>query len=148
MSDTFFIDTNVLIYARDRKNGFKRERAQLWLSALTEREAARLNMQVLNELTRWMLAHERSRGADAIRAEVESLSTWGNKPVDEDEIDLAWSVQGRRRYHWFDCLLIAAASKAGCGFFLTEDMDDRANVGSVTLINPFAVLPTEFFREH
>jgi predicted nucleic acid-binding protein len=46
-----FVDTNVLLYIHDRKNPDKRKQALAWVSYLTARDCARLNLQVLNELT-------------------------------------------------------------------------------------------------
>src|SRR5215210_2824819 len=141
MSGRVFVDTNVLIYARDRKNAAKRDRTRDWLGALGATGLGLLNLQVLNEFTRWVLANENRRPLEEVRDEVESLRTWGDKPLDEDEVDLAWSVRERFGYQWFDCLLVAAAQHADCRFFLTEDMTHGAVVGSVTLIDPFRTSP-------
>lgn len=141
--ETVFVDSNVLIYTRDVRNQEKRERASTWLHVLAERRALRVNLQVLNELTRWLLARAPKRPVDEIRAEIDELALWGDKPIDEDEIEAAWIVRERFRFNWFDCLLIAAADRAGCRYFLTEDMQDRVQFNSVTLINPFKVSPSD-----
>lgn len=148
MTGRVFVDTNVLIYARDRKAEDKRPQAQQWLTALAETRLGRLNLQVLNELTRWVLAKEFHRSLEEVRAEINALRVWGDKPLDDDEIELSWAVRQQLGYQWFDCLLIAAAHSAGCRYFLTEDMGNRAVFGSVTIINPFKTAPSELLPRH
>lgn len=60
-TDPVFIDTNVLIYVRDGRNAEKRNRARTWLQLIVGADRARINLQVLNELTRWILENEPSR---------------------------------------------------------------------------------------
>lgn len=144
MTPAVFVDTNVLIYARDRKAEDKRAKARAWLTALGETGLGHLNLQVINEFTRWVLAHEgQRRRIEDVRGEVDALRAWGDKPLDEDEVELAWAVRRRLGYQWFDCLLIAAAEFAGCEYFLTENMGRGAAFHSVKLINPFETAPSE-----
>lgn len=148
MTGRVFVDTNVLIYARDRRNPVKHGRAREWLSRLGETGLGLLNLQVLNEFTRWVLANEGRRPLEDVRGEIELLRTWGDKPLDEEEVDLAWSVRQRYGFQWFDCLLVAAAARhAECRFFLTEDMSPGALFGAVTLIDPFQTAPTDILIE-
>lgn len=61
MTARVFVDTNVLIYARDQREHDKRKQAQQWLEILADRRQLLTNLQVLNEFTRWLLLNERSR---------------------------------------------------------------------------------------
>jgi predicted nucleic acid-binding protein len=148
MTGRVFVDTNVLIYARDRKAEHKRARAQAWLKALGDTGQAYLNLQVLNEFTRWVLANEQRRSLDDIRKEIQALRAWGDKPLDHDEVELGWAVRKRFGYQWFDCLLIAAAELSGCSYFLTEDMTKKVVFGSLRLVDPFETSPSEILRKH
>lgn len=148
MTDLVFVDTNVLIYARDLKSQEKRQRAQSWLAVLADRDVMRINLQVLNELTRWVLANERTRPVGEIREEVELLQHWGDQPVTPDDVDQAWHLREMLGFQWFDCLLVAAAARLGCRYFLTEDMTDQAMFGPVTLVNPFRVSPADLLQPH
>ena len=47
MSARVFVDTNVLVYARDASEREKQPRAAAWLRALWEMRAGRLSSQVL-----------------------------------------------------------------------------------------------------
>ncbi|MDP4026720.1 PIN domain-containing protein [Methylobacterium sp. NEAU 140] len=147
MSEPVFIDTNVLVYARDDRNADKRERARAWLAAVTGSGRARTNLQVLNELTRWILKNEPDRPLLDVQDEIESIGVWGARPVDQDDTELAWLVRKCFGYQWFDCLLLAAAQLAGCRYFLTEDMAHGVVFEGMTLINPFRASPDDVLRQ-
>lgn len=148
MTARVFVDTNVLIYARDQREHEKRKRAQAWLEALADGRQLLTNLQVLNEFTRWLLLNEGSRALEVLRDEVGLLSSYGSDPLSATDMDRAWSVREALGYQWFDCLLIASASNAGCSHFLSEDMSHGARYGSLTIINPFRVDPVSFLSKN
>jgi predicted nucleic acid-binding protein len=147
MTARVFVDTNVLIYARDLRDNAKCQTAQRWLDELASRRRLLTNLQVLNEFTRWLLLNERSAPLDRLRREIELLGEYGGQtPLDRDDVDLAWDVREKLGYQWFDCLLVAAAANAGCSHFLSEDMGHETRYGSLTIINPFRVDPDAFLK--
>lgn len=143
-----FVDTNVLIYARDARAGEKRVAAREWLSVLGDHALAHLNLQVLNEMARWLLSRHQPSALDAIRQEVEALREWGDKPMDATEMRMAWAIRAATGYQWFDCLLLAAADNAGCSHFLSEDMDADRLIGTVRIVNPFRTPPSDLLPTH
>lgn len=135
-----FVDTNVLIYARDHRTGDKHGLALRWLDRLSVTELMLLNLQVLNELTDWMLRKGQASIAIA-RDAVEWLREFGEAPLRSEDVERAWDVREALGYPWFDCLLVASAANAGCSHFLSEDMGHETRYGSLTIINPFRVDP-------
>ncbi len=148
MTARVFVDTNVLIYARDQRQHDKRKQARQWLEILADRRQLLTNLQVLNEFTRWLLLNERSRALEALRNEVGLLASYGAAPLSAAEMDNAWDVREALGYQWFDCLLIASAANAGCSHFLSEDMSHGERYGSLTIINPFKVDPVSFLSKN
>jgi predicted nucleic acid-binding protein len=148
MTDRVFVDTNVLIYARDLKANGKRIASLAWLEALADNQSLTVNLQVLNELARWMLKNDSHRPLSAIRHEVDSMKAYGDAAVTVQDTALAWDVRNALGYQWFDCLLMAAASNAGCRYFLSEDMSDRASFRGLTIINPFRCTPADLFLKN
>lgn len=132
-----FVDTNVLIYVRDKATEEKRHVASSWLRTLSETSRGRVNLQVLNEFTRYILRKEPRRPLDEVRAEVAAFSAWGDRPVEARDVDRAWEVRRASGFQWFDCLLLASASNDGCDVFLSEDMRDGARFGRLTIVDPF-----------
>ena len=148
MSERVFVDTNVLIYARDRREEGKRERAASWLLSLGSASAARINLQIINELTNWIVRNERHRPLNEVQEELAVLRTWGAKPITDDEVEIAWAVRRHLSYQWFDCLLVASAYNDGCRYFLTEDMTHGATFEGLILINPFRASPDDVLRRN
>ncbi|PTM41926.1 PIN domain-containing protein [Bosea sp. 124] len=140
-----FVDTNVLIYVRDPAAGDKTASAARWLRMLAARQSLVVNLQVLNELTRWVLRNERVPVATA-RQRVDELRRFGEAALQPSHVAAAWSVREKLGYQWFDCLLIAWASEEGCSHFLSEDMAHETRYGDLTIINPFRVDPDAFLK--
>ena len=133
-----FVDTNVLVYARDSSDPGKQTRASEWVSHLWESEEGRLSLQVLNEYyvtTTTKLRPGLSR-ADA-RADVEDLLAWRPIELDAWMLAPAWGMEDRFGLSYWDSLIVAAASVAGCGFLLSEDLQHGADLDGVRVVDPF-----------
>src|SRR5690349_5429748 len=100
-----FVDTNVLIYARDPSAFAKYEIARQWLDRLIPSDRMIVNLQILNELTNWMLRKQKASSAIVLDA-ITVLREFGETPLSPEDTDLAWDVRERLGYQWFDCLLI------------------------------------------
>ncbi len=144
MSSRVFIDTNVLVYLRDAGAAAKRGAAAIWLKRLVDVSAAYINLQVLNEYMAVVLRKEPSIPIDELKQDIETFAVWGQRPLDQDDMRVAWMVRERFGFQWFDCLLVASASNDGCDVFLSEDMIDGARFGDLVIVNPFLHHPDEF----
>ena len=144
MTVSVFVDTNVLVYARDRTDESKHRRALEWLAALWEARAGRLSWQVLQEyyvtVTRKL---EPARETLDAREGVTSLATWGPLHPDLQMVDLAWAIEDRYGLSWWDALIVAAAQAGECAYLLTEDLQDGQALGAVTVVNPFSHEPSD-----
>jgi predicted nucleic acid-binding protein len=49
----------------------------------------------------------------------------------------ALGVRERRRFHWYDSLIVAAALEGQCERLYTEDLQHGQRVESVEIVNPF-----------
>ena len=132
-----FVDTNVLVYARDSDHPAKQERAQAWLEHLWSSAEGRISAQVLNEyyvtVTRRLEA--RLSPVEA-RADIEDLLAWSPQPIDTDLVLLALEIgEAAQLSHW-DALIVAAAQRSGCTHLLTEDLNDGQQIDTVAVINP------------
>ena len=143
-----FVDTNILIYARDRKDQERRAQARTWLSLLGDHRCGRLNLQVLNEFSRWVLKNESRRPLAEVRAEVDMLRAWGDTVVGDEEVELAWAVRRTFGFQWFDCLLLGAARLLGCTHFLSEDLTEGATFDTVRIVHPFRTSASAFLQTH
>lgn len=143
MSATVFVDTNVLVYARDLTEPERHVRALEWMANLWQTRSGRLSYQVLQEYYVTVTQKlDPPRALSDARADVASLISWRPTPVDLPLIDRAWAIQDRYGFSWWDSLILGAASHAGCSHVLTEDLQDGQMVEAMTIINPFTTEPT------
>src|SRR5579862_7813592 len=77
--ESFFVDSNVLLYYVDPVDARKQQYAAEWLDRLWENGAGRLSWQVLNEFY-WNAIRKMKMAPESAREVVEDLSHW--KPVD------------------------------------------------------------------
>lgn len=68
-----------------------------------------------------------------------SLLAWKPQPVDEPVFHRALEIEQRHQLNWWDCLIVASAQLQDCSVLLTEDLQDGATFGDVTVRNPFAL---------
>jgi predicted nucleic acid-binding protein len=68
---------------------------------------------------------------------VSSLFPTCRAPLDVTTIALAWETGRLTGYGWWDCLLLAAALRFGCKYFLSEDLADGQRVLGLRILNPF-----------
>jgi predicted nucleic acid-binding protein len=144
MPGPVFVDSNVLVYARDRTDEEKHIRALEWMAALWESESGRLSYQVLHEYYVTVTAKlDPPRATSDARADVVSLAAWQPLSVDLAVIDEAWDVQDRFGFSWWDALIVAAARLGGCAYLLTEDLQDGQVLDGLTVISPFTHDPRD-----
>lgn len=134
-----FVDTNVLVYAYDRADARKHDRAVAVLSEADPGELV-ISAQVLNEfyvvVTR---PHRQLLSAERARSVVTALSSTSVEPVDVDLVQRALAVQASEPISYWDALVVAAASRANCARLLTEDLSDATTVAGVRIEDPFRV---------
>ena len=141
---SIFVDTNVLVYVRDRTEEDKQRRAAEWVGEIWESGLGRLSYQVLQEyyvtLTKKL---DPPRSVEDVREDVSALQAWRPVPTDQDTIERAWQVQDRYGYSWWDALIVAAALKVGSRYLLTEDLHSGQVLDTLTVISPFEHEPAE-----
>lgn len=138
-----FIDSNVLLYARDVELSAKAGISNAWLRETVWRGVACANLQVLNEVTQVMLRKRRDLTQDEVFAAVDELSFLGSSPITMSSVHAARKIRSETLYSWWDCLLLACALELGCKYFLSEDLQDGQDIEGLTIVNPFAHSPDQ-----
>jgi len=131
-----FVDTNLLVYAIDPAEPDKRPIIADLLRRTIRNRTLVLSPQSLNECYR-VITDRRGMSRDAARGYIAALSPNCSAPLNYNVQRRAWRIQDEARLSWWDCLLIASASLAGCGIFLSEDMQHEQQVLDVRILNPF-----------
>lgn len=138
MTGLCFVDANVLIYARDPRDRAKQARAEQWIRNLFIQRCGRTSTQVLSEF--YVVATRKLSprvAADAAWDFVQDLMQWNPQPIDGSLLLRAREIEQRWRISWWDSMVVAAAQLQDCAILLTEDLQDGAVLGTVTVRNPF-----------
>ena len=140
MTASVFVDTNVLLYALDRAEPWKQEKARAWRDELWKRKCGRIGIQVLQEfyanvVRKWPSASELAR------SEIRNLMAWRPVVVDTDLLEHSWKMQDRYRLSFWDSLIVAAAKSSACQFLLTENLQAGQDLDGIIVINPFQDQP-------
>ena len=137
MSDKYFVDTNILVYAHDLKQGAKYERARALVQKLWESENGVLSTQVLQELCvslRRKVA--RPLSAEGTRKVIEDYASWEIVVNTAESVLRALDIEGRYNISFWDALIVQAAVSCGAEVLYSEDLADGQSYGDVRVINP------------
>lgn len=142
-----FVDTNVLVYARDASEPERQARAAEWMAHLWRTREGRVSMQVLEEyyvtVTRKLRPGLRS---EAAREDVRDLLAWRPLPVDATILEAAWSIEDRYGSPFWDACILASARASGAERLLTEDLQHGSTVDGVLVVDPFRTPPGIGYR--
>ena len=136
--ELIFVDTNVLVYARDAGAAAKQTRAGEWMEFVWRSRRGRISMQVLHEFY-VTVTQKLTPGIDRAiaRTEVRSFLPWRPVVGDERVVERAWAVQDRFGLSWWDALIVGAGQVAGAGILLTEDLQHGQDLDGLRVVNPF-----------
>jgi predicted nucleic acid-binding protein len=140
MTVRVFVDTNVLIYSRDQREPDKAARSAEWLRRLRPNGMV-LSPQVLNETFSVGLWKFKPVGVAALTKWIHELRRYCTAPLDEATVGLALELYADQNLSWWDSLIVASASMAGCRYLLSEDMQHDRIIRTVRLVNPFEIGP-------
>lgn len=132
-----FADTNLIVYTIDPQETAKRSHAKDLLNGIIKRHTLVLSPQSLNECYRVVTEGRGMMPRHEARLFLYALSQFCVASYDFDVTQAAWRIQDRHGYGWWDCLLLASASRAGCDVFLSEDMKHQQRVEELVILNPF-----------
>lgn len=138
MSDSCFtLDTNILVYALDRRAG---ERHALAADIIDQAVMldCRLTLQSISEFYAAVTRKKVISQAEANAQARDWLDMFRTVAVSARAVHAALtSVETGQASYW-DALLVATAAEAGCTTILTEDLADGGVLLGVRVLNPFA----------
>jgi predicted nucleic acid-binding protein len=142
MSDRYFVDTNILMYAHDASAGTKHDRAKAVIEELWRARSGVVSTQILQELC-VSLRRQAARPVDlkTAREIVTDYLSWGVHVNTGESILEALELEERYRISFWDALVIQAAEASGAAILYSEDLSDGQMYGTVRVVNPLAVLP-------
>jgi len=137
MSDKYFVNTNILVYAHDRSAGLKHQRAQALVESLWESGQGVLSTQVLQELC-INLRRKVSKPlpVSEVRQLIRDYSTWEIMTNTSESVLAALDIEARYKTSFWDALIIQSAEASGASVLYSEDLSDGQKYGALRLVNP------------
>ena len=137
MSDRYFVDTNILMYAHDRAAGEKHLRAKALVEQLWESRSGAVSTQVLQELAvNLRRKAKKPLDAKAAREVISDYLAWQVVVNGGDSILEALELEARYQLSFWDALVVHAAQVAGAEILYSEDLSDGQRYGTVRVKNP------------
>lgn len=139
ISEKYFVDTNILLYAHDRSQGIKHERARQLIERLWASGQGVLSTQVLQELClnlRRKVAN--SVSVDEVRRVIHDYLSWEIVVNTPEAVLQALDIELRYKTSFWDALILQAAEQCGAAVLYSEDLATRQRYGTVRVVNPLA----------
>ena len=137
MTEKFFVDTNILVYARDKADKRKQQIASNLVKKLWEKGTGCISFQVLNEYF-VVLTSKFHLEDEVVLAEIDDFLSWNPCELSGDIYDRAKRLRKHYRLSWWDCQIVATAEQTGCAVLYSEDFSHSAIYGNIKVVNPFA----------
>jgi predicted nucleic acid-binding protein len=140
MSDKYFVDTNILMYAHDMAAGAKHERAKALVEELWRKRSGVVSTQVLQELcVNLRRKARRPLHLKATREIIADYLAWEVVTNTGESILDALELQERYRISFWDALVLQAAEACGATLLYSENLSDGQSYGGVRVANPLLV---------
>jgi len=137
MTEKYFVDTNVLVYAHDRRAGFKHERARQLVERLWDSGQGVLSTQVLQELCINLRGKVNPPlPVDVIRGLIQDYMSWQIVVNTPTSVIQALDIEVRYETSFWDALILQAAESSGAAVVYSEDLRAGQKSGLVQVINP------------
>jgi len=144
MSDNFFLDSNICIYAFGIDNKKKQKALDLIISS-----QATISTQVLME-TANVATKKLNFSQEKLLLSCDYITTFCSVHIIElSTIKLAFQIRKRYQYSLYDSLVIASALESNCSILYSEDMQHGHFIGyfgdsdidkCLRIVNPFHFL--------
>jgi len=137
MSAVEFLDTNILIYSFDTVDPRKQRIAQELVERALDGDLV-ISGQVLAEFAATLL-HKMKPAItpSALTKALDSLAPIRAIATDAGMVRRAAEANTVYGLHFYDCLIIAAAERAGCETVWSEDLNAGQSYFGITVQNPF-----------
>ena len=138
MSDRYFVDTIILVYANDRSEKRKHQIAKNIILDGIKNECAVISAQVLSEfyVTITQKVKETVTHEVALQ-EIRLLRFIEITTIDFGLIIKAIDIVQKNKLSYWDSLILAAAITSGVGILYSEDLNHGQVIDGVKIVNPF-----------
>jgi len=139
MSDRYFVDTNIFVYAFEFPPSAKCQRAKDLIHQAITTQKGVISFQVAQEFINVALKQPQT---SSTRIELEHyiakiLSPMMEVHSSQDLLNEALHIHRRYQLPWYDSIIVAAALEAQCEVLYSEDLQHGMKIRTMTIKNPF-----------
>lgn len=136
MTSKIFIDTNILVYALDKAEPEKQEKARELLRKTESDRLGVISTQVLQEY--YVVATQKLKvEPELTKRIISSLSKFEvvviNQPIIEKAIDISIS----NKISFWDALIVSSAEASRCRIIWTENLNHSQSINKIKIESPF-----------
>lgn len=137
MSEKFFVDTNILMYAHLPSADAKCDRARQIVETLWQAGNGVVSTQVLQELC-FNLRRKVTRPlpVDEVRQVIQDYLSWEVVVNTTESVIQALELEARHKISFWDALILNAAEACGATVLYSEDLSASQRYGIVRVVNP------------
>ncbi len=138
MIDKIFLDTNIIVYAFDKKDVQKNKIAKSLLDSFYTNEKYFISTQVLLEFCN--VAYKKMKPAltaDDLDRFISSFPDDKIIYIDKAIIQKVIQLKNQYQFSFWDSLIIATALFSGCNKLYSEDMTNGRIIENLEIKNPF-----------
>ncbi len=131
----YFIDTNIIVYANDRKAKEKQVRCIDVVSSLMRIRQGVVSIQVLQEYACTAL-QKLHQSTEVVLRQIKLLESFEVVLPEPQTVIRAVEIQCRSQISFWDASIVAAAEYAKCHAILSEDLNEGQYYAGIPVINP------------
>ena len=131
-----FIDTNIWVYALSSQDHAKKKVAVELIAKSYRDDVICVSSQVVKEFANFAF-RKTDKSAAEINAMLSKIGSYAFVADTKELIREGVAAKETWQVNFYDALIIAAATKAGCSTIFTEDLNSGQKYGSVIAVNPF-----------
>jgi len=139
MNGRFFLDTNVFVYSFDAGAPAKARRARELIGQAVATRKGIVSYQVVQEF--FNVALRRFVQPMTVAEAEQYLGTVFRPLLAVQSSQALYSealrLTGKHRLSWYDAVIVAAATEAGCALLYSEDMQSGRRFGDLRIEDPF-----------
>ena len=135
-AERFTLDSNILVYAADARDGRKRELAIRVIEAAAGLDCP-LALQVVGEFYAAATAKLKLGAKDAAGRARQLIAGFDTFGYSVHAVRAALEEAPKGPISYWDGVLLASAAETGCTTIFSDDMADGARFGSIAVANPF-----------
>ena len=137
MSDKFFVDTNILIYAYDTDAGNKHESCKSKIRELWNEGNGVISTQVMQEFyVNVTQKIPKPLPFEQVRGILCQYEAWQVETIDAPLVSFASKIQERNQLSFWDSLIIATATQGNVKILYTEDLNAGQMIEGIEVVNP------------